>query len=226
MKASTTVGSLILGILAGVISSCASTSPQSEPEQSTESASQSSGSSGSRSRSSGPALGVDVSDNVGAVDWEKVATDGYAFAFVKATDGISYPRVDYFYDNWPKMKAAGIIRGAYHFYESGDDPVAQANYFASALQKAGGLGKNDLPPVLDFERATSGANVLKFLQTLKAKTGRNPIIYVNESFANSYLTDPVFAQYPLWLAEYGVTHSKSADHVEIRREVVEHLATQ
>ena len=105
------------------------------------------------------------------------------------------------------MKAAGIIRGAYHFYESKDDPVTQANYFASVLQKAGGLEKTDLPPVLDFERATSGKNVLTFLRTLEAKTGRKPIIYVDESFANTYLTDPLFSSYPLWLAEYGVTTS-------------------
>ncbi len=156
----------------------------------------------------GPVLGIDVSDNVGEVDWGRVVAAGYAYAFVKATDGVHYSRVGYFLENWPKMKAAGILRGAYHFYESGDGPEAQADYFASVLERAGGLEKGDLPPVLDFERATSGANVLKFLQRLEDKTGRTPIIYVNESFANSYLSDPAFASYPLWIAEYGVTSPK------------------
>lgn len=161
------------------------------------------------STSGGTLKGIDVSNNVGAVDWTQVKADGYAFAFVKATDGVSYPpSVAYFLENWPKMKAAGIVRGAYHFYESGDDPVAQADYFADTLAKAGGLGCGDLPPVLDFERATSGANVLKFLKQLKSRTGRTPMIYVNESFASQYLSDPEFAEYPLWLAEYGVSTPK------------------
>ena len=186
---------LYIGLASVIISGCSSIVPSSSRTESS-------------SANQTHVLGIDVSDNVGSVNWAEVAAAGYPFAFVKATDGVSYSRVGYFYENWPKMKAAGIIRGAYHFYESGDDPVAQANYFASVLAKAGRLGRDDLPPVLDFERATSGANVLKFLEALKAKTGRTPIIYVNESFASSYLTDPVFAEYPLWLAEYGVSTPK------------------
>lgn len=196
----------LIGFASIVLSGCHSTSPPSNDNGRSDSDSLDRSSDSASSQSH--VRGIDVSDNVGAVDWGKVVAAGYTFAFVKATDGVHYSNADYFYDNWPKMKAAGIIRGAYHFYESDDDPVAQANYFVGVLEKAGGLGKNDLPPVLDFERATSGSNVLKFLQTLKAKTGRTPIIYVNESFASSYLTNPAFAAYPLWLAEYGVDQPK------------------
>ncbi len=152
--------------------------------------------------------GIDVSDNVGKIDWAKVKADGYAFAFVKATDGIDYGGVDYFFVNWPKMKSAGIIRGVYHFYESADDPVAQADYLADSLQNAGGLESGDLPPVLDFERAASGKQVMAFLKRIEARTGCTPIIYVDERFANLYLTDPAFANYPLWIAEYKVAAPK------------------
>lgn len=155
----------------------------------------------------GPAKGIDVSDNVGTVDWDEVKAAGYSFAFVKASDGVSYPQ-QYFQQNWPRMKASGIVRGAYHFYESGDDPVEQAKYFASVIDRAGGLDRDDLPPVLDFERATSGSNVLKFLNQIEQLTGRTPIIYVDESFANQYLTSPKFASYPLWIAEYGTDSPK------------------
>jgi len=198
------------GLLATFLSSCSNTSSDGSDNTSSRRGLLSSSKSDDNSGGGGPqAKGIDVSDNVGTVDWTQVKADGYTFALVKATDGVSLPSaVEYFNATWPKMKAAGTIRGAYHFYESADDPVAQANYFTSTLANAGGLQAGDLPPVLDFERATSGANVMKFLKQVEANTGRTPIIYVNESFASSYLTDPEFANYPLWLAEYKVTTPK------------------
>ena len=94
--------------------------------------------------------GIDVSDNNGRVDWNQVKKDGLVFSFIKATDGISYPEVWYFNENWPKMKAAGIVRGAFHYYEPSNDPIEQANYFADTLLKAG-FEDGDMPPVLDIE---------------------------------------------------------------------------
>ena len=67
--------------------------------------------------------GIDVSDNNGRIDWNQVKKDGLVFSFIKATDGISYPEVWYFNENWPKMKAAGIVRGA------------SQHLFAGSLQK-------------------------------------------------------------------------------------------
>ena len=58
--------------------------------------------------------GIDVSNHQERVDWTRVKTDGVAFAYIKATEGIGY--VD------PKMGAfaagaqeAGIRVGFYHF---------------------------------------------------------------------------------------------------------------
>lgn len=44
------------------------------------------------------------------------------------------------------MKAAGIIRGAYHFWDSRREPVAQAAYFANYVGRLG---------ILLVERTTS-----------------------------------------------------------------------
>ncbi|HUP43117.1 MAG TPA: GH25 family lysozyme, partial [Thermoanaerobaculia bacterium] len=35
-----------------------------------------------------PVLGIDVSHYSGAVDWQAVRAAGYAFAYVKATEGV------------------------------------------------------------------------------------------------------------------------------------------
>lgn len=151
--------------------------------------------------------GIDVSHFQGAVDWAAVKAAGKAFAFAKASDGITYTDPQ-FKTNWQGIKAAGLLRGAYHFYESNDDPVAQANNFIKAV---GTLAAGDLPPVLDIEAfkgnygtATLAANVQTWLNTVQQALGRTPIIYTGPSFWNQYMNNQ-FSAYPLWIAQYGVS---------------------
>lgn len=94
--------------------------------------------------------GIDVSHFQGNVNWPAVKAAGIAFAFAKASDGNTYTDPQ-FANNWRGMQAAGILRGAYHFYESKDDPQTQAQQFLKVL---GQLGSNDLPPVVDIESST------------------------------------------------------------------------
>jgi lysozyme len=72
--------------------------------------------------------GIDVSDHQGTVDWNAVRQTGMVFAFIKATDGITWTDPD-FATNWSGATAANLLRGAYHFYETDDDPTAQAQNF-------------------------------------------------------------------------------------------------
>src|SRR6185369_16638343 len=82
-------------------------------------------------------LGLDVSHYQGTVDWSSVARQGYRFAFIKATEGLS--EIDpQFSANWPDAKAAGLIRGAYHYYDSGSDPRQQAEHFLNTVWPDGG----------------------------------------------------------------------------------------
>ena len=150
--------------------------------------------------------GIDVSHFQGTVDWPAVKAAGKLFAFAKATDGITYTDPE-FQTNWQGMKAAGLLRGAYHFYESEDDPVSQANNFIKAV---GQLAPGDLPPVLDVEifKGNCGTvsladNVQTWLNTVQQALGRTPIIYTGCSFWNEYM-GPQFSAYPLWIAAYDV----------------------
>ncbi len=151
--------------------------------------------------------GIDVSHFQGTVNWPAVKAAGMAFAFAKASDGNTY--VDpQFKTNWQGMKAAGLLRGAYHFYESNDDPVTQAQNFIKAV---GSLSPGDLPPVLDIEvfkgaygSATLAANVQTWLNTVQQALGRTPMIYTGPSFWNSNMNNQ-FSHYPLWVAQYGAS---------------------
>jgi lysozyme len=151
--------------------------------------------------------GLDVSHYQGTVDWQQVFQAGYLFAFIKATDGITY--VDpMFATNWGGAKAAGLLRGAYHFFEANDDPQQQAQNFLDTVT----LEPGDLPPVIDVESSsTSGQvstatiidSIATWLQTVEQATGLTPIIYTNPGYWNSLGTEQ-FSGYPLWVAEYGV----------------------
>ena len=150
--------------------------------------------------------GIDVSHYQGDVQWEEVKGAGYGFAYAKCTEGTTYtdPR---FKENWEGIGAAGLLRGAYHFYDSTSEGTAQAEHF---LQVMGAITTNDMAPMLDLEvfKASSVSEyqgeVLNFLKTVEQATGRKPIIYTAPSFGDRYLNVPAFGEYPLWIAEYGV----------------------
>ena len=144
--------------------------------------------------------GVDVSDGQGAIDWTSVRNAGVRFAIAKATQG-TYNTQSRFAAYWSGMKAAGVIRGAYHFFDPTEDGVAQANHFLAVM---GPLSPGDLPPMLDIEcpdgdgaclgwsggtgkapAATIRQRMIDFLNTVQAATGRKPLVYTFGSYFSS-----------------------------------------
>src|SRR5918998_6939443 len=106
--------------------------------------------------------GIDVSHFQGRVDWQAVKAAGCAFAFAKATEGAGVTD-PYFAANWSGMQAAGLARGAYHFFHPAQDASQQAAHFLATVQ----LGPTDLPPVIDVELNDGAANdtVVRGVQT-------------------------------------------------------------
>lgn len=158
--------------------------------------------------------GIDVSHVQGTIDWPTVAGAGVGFAFAKATEGTTFTDSK-FAANWFGMKAAGIARGAYHFFHPAMDAAAQAAHFLAVLASANGgsaqLAPGDLPPVIDLEWVKDAmpapteyaADVQAFLDAVEAGTGRAPMIYTDASFWNEFAASDAFGRYPLWVAEYG-----------------------
>lgn len=153
--------------------------------------------------------GIDVSLYQGVINWQEVAQDGIAFAIAKATRGNN--SVDpKFTTNWSGIKAAGLVRGAYHFFEPGEDATQQAQLYLKTVSFESG----DLPPVLDFEKvdknkkpipnATLIQDVQTWLDTVEQSVGRRPMIYTGGWIWNPHMNDK-FGQYTLWIANWGAS---------------------
>lgn len=137
-----------------------------------------------------PVHGIDVSRWQADIDWPRVRRSGASFAFIKATEGGDF--VDpMFATNWSAAAAAGMPRGAYHFYYFCRPAVEQAAWFIRNVPKDPGA----LPPVLDVEWNHKSktctqrpnpdmvrAEMRTFLQLLTQHYGKRPIIYVTPDF--------------------------------------------
>jgi GH25 family lysozyme M1 (1,4-beta-N-acetylmuramidase) len=151
--------------------------------------------------------GIDISHFQGDIITEFNKNNNLSFVICKATQGNYFVDPD-FRNNWNEIKAKGLIRGTYHFYDCKISPVDQANFFCTNVSD---IGPNDIAPILDIEQGSmtedvSGdqmeADILVFLKTVEQKLNRKPMIYTDYAFAQEYLKNPAFADYDLWLAEY------------------------
>ncbi|WP_265239443.1 GH25 family lysozyme [Lyngbya sp. CCAP 1446/10] len=124
------------------------------------------------------------------------------FAFVKSTEGATLVSQT-FARNWAGMKAAGIQRGAYHFFRPTSSVQGQIDLFLKTVKLAAG----DLPAVLDLE-TTGGLNADElcdratiWLEAVEKATLMRPIIYTYPGFWDNLGTQRL-ADYPLWIAHY------------------------
>lgn len=132
-----------------------------------------------------PIHGIDVSKYQREVDWESARAGGVAFAYLKSTEGGD--RVDDRFDeNWKRAGAAGMPRGAYHFFYHCRTGAEQARWFIENVPKQA----NALPPVLDVEwtpdsptctirppRAELVREMEDFLDLVERRYGTKPIVY-------------------------------------------------
>jgi lysozyme len=150
--------------------------------------------------------GIDVSSYQGSVEWARVASAGVAFAFARVSDGTEVVDGE-FAHHWRAMKRAGVLRGAYQFFRAGEDAAAQATLMAELVEIAGGLDSTDLGLAIDVETAdgqssgTVQSQVGLWIRAIERLTGRTPIVYTNA--ATSVVLGATFAQYPLWVANWG-----------------------
>src|SRR5262249_9284748 len=153
-------------------------------------------------RHSGPrAMGVDVSEYQGTIDWNTVAHSGISFAIARVSDGLGHPDPT-FARNWSEMRKQGTVRRVYQFFRPTQDAVQQA---ALLLSKIGGkLLPGDLPIVCDIEvkDGVSGAHMTsqlaKWGTRIHQKTGIRPAFYTSPGFWNGYITGP-FGLETLWV---------------------------
>ncbi|MFF5894708.1 lysozyme [Streptomyces argenteolus] len=162
--------------------------------------------------------GVDVSGHQGNVAWSTLWNSGVKWAYVKATEGTYYKNT-YFTQQYNGSYNVGMIRGTYHFATPDTTSGAtQANYF---VDNGGGWSRDGktLPGVLDIEWNPYGAQcygktqagmvswIRDFVNTYKARTGRDAVIYTATSWWKDCTgNNATFgATNPLWVARYNTT---------------------
>lgn len=150
--------------------------------------------------------GIDVSHWQGDIDWQALYAAGVRFAFVKCSQA-NY-KDSRFNDHWQAAKAAGILRGAYHYLTWDTTAITQARTFLNAL----GNDMGELPPVCDYElrygapgATTMSAMLRGWTYYVEQAIGKPPIIYTGVSFWKEYGTKADWVlRHPLWLALYAV----------------------
>jgi lysozyme len=149
--------------------------------------------------------GVDVSRWQGDIDWDKLREQGANFAYIKATDGGDH--LDpMFMKNWRGAEAAGLKRGAYHFFYWCRPASEQAAWFIRNVPK----DPDALPPVIDVEwnhhssckrrppRKTVLEKMRVFMDRLERHYGKRPIIYTTPDFYDDNLRG-AFNGHSFWL---------------------------
>jgi GH25 family lysozyme M1 (1,4-beta-N-acetylmuramidase) len=165
-------------------------------------------------QSNGPASMrlIDVSHYDVITDWNALKSniDGI---YIKATEGVTF--TDPQFNAYAKAAiAAKIPVGFYHYFWPGGNAAndkQQADYFYNAIKGY----KFELYPVLDIEEtnkqtaATISDDVKAFCDEFKRLSNQQIIIYCSPTFADTYLGDKRFTNFPLWIAHYNVTVPKN-----------------
>ena len=146
--------------------------------------------------------GIDVSEWQGSINWSAVAGAGWTFAYIRISDGSGH--LDpYFHSNWTNAHNAGVIRGAYQFFEPGQSASTQAQVVINAV---GRLGNGDLPVMMDVETATpTTAELNTWLSAVEAGTGKRPIIYTSAGLWNRWFPSGGFGNFGLFAANWGAS---------------------
>jgi lysozyme len=132
-----------------------------------------------------------------------------SFIYIKSTEGTTI-RNRYYVNDYRNAHAQNISVGAYHFFSLKSSPAAQADFFLKNTI----IRPGDFPPVLDVEPSEAqieqiGEDELMrririFMEIVESRTGKRPILYVNQMFINKHMTQAadIKQKYNVWIARY------------------------
>lgn len=156
---------------------------------------------------------VDFFAGDGAYDLDDVARGGIVAAFAKCSEGVTIQDRGYV-DAMVRLKAAGMLRGAYHFGKGTSDAEEQARVYCDDL-RAIVDDPDDILPCLDLEGdpklhgTMSTADAARFITSVRARLGRWPVLYMGLSKGRARMRvatqheRETLTRCPLWLAAYG-----------------------
>ncbi len=139
-----------------------------------------------------------------AIDWDKVATEPKVVAVIhRAT--IGGRRDTRYAERKREAKRRGYLWGSYHLGRPGD-PVQQADFYLETVDPAA-----DEALALDIESLNTSTDIsledaARFIERIKEKTGRYPLVYGNDNVIRAITVrfgrDSVFSKTPLWYARF------------------------
>ena len=151
-----------------------------------------------------PRQGIDVSHHQGRIDWPALPAQGVDFAYIKATEGGDH-RDTRIAENWRASRAAGVRRGAYHFFTLCRPGADQAANFIAAVPAE----PDALPPAVDLEYMGNcaadrlsveafHAELAAFLAAVEGHYGKPALLYLTEEFDEAFQVSARVNR-PLWL---------------------------
>lgn len=139
-----------------------------------------------------PIRGIDVSHHLGDIDWKSVSGDDVAFVYMKASEGGDF-KDSAFTRNWAGAGAAGLARGAYHYFNLCKPGREQASNFLSVLPDDPGM----LAPALDLEFSENCdkrppvedvlREIAEFVSIVEQSVRKKVVFYAPEEFYLAYL---------------------------------------
>jgi lysozyme len=138
------------------------------------------------------------------IDWDKVVKEPKVVAVIhRATIG---SRKDTKYaERKEEARRRGLLWGSYHLGKPGN-PVGQADFYLETVRPAA-----DEVLALDIESLNPSTDIslddaVRFIERIKEKTGRFPLVYGNDNviraISNRFGRNSVFARTPLWYARF------------------------
>jgi lysozyme len=151
-----------------------------------------------------PIRGIDISHHQGKIQWQKIAGQKIDFAYIKATEGISFVDPAFTY-NWNASSRHGIIRGAYHFFSFTSPGSEQGKFIIQKVPNKPGC----LPLVIDVEfnavmkippQKKIIAELKALIKIIQKEYGYTPVIYTTYEVFNYCLINCDIA-FPIWIKD-------------------------
>lgn len=139
-------------------------------------------------------------------------------AMGKATQGTYYYDQAWFNWFWQTMAKSprygtDWFAIAYHYFDVAFDPISQAHFYLTAIEKAGGWRHGDPFAVVDIERATqkqgiTGPMVIdrmsRYVAEVKRLSGKKMVMYGGAYIRDLGIKDRMGCDY-IWVADYNAT---------------------
>lgn len=147
--------------------------------------------------------GIDIYEYDNILNWNAVKNNGVSVVIQKATQGL-YHNDSLLNYRYPKILAAGLKIGYYHFANNSGNPVGEAKHFLSRVKNL----HSDTVLWLDIENQPNWAkwqaiNYTNAFINYVQSQGYHMGIYTGLSFYYEYLNGNIPNNIPIWLASYG-----------------------